>query len=86
MLFTPIHEIAEGQNIRFIGSCGMVMMRNYLTSMSTTLLLVRKWLSMSGIIEKFCTVVGESFKSARNTDVMAPMDFAIVTGWQVRAK
>ena len=25
----------------------------------------------------------ESFKSARNVDVKAPMDFAIVTGWQV---
>jgi len=39
------------------------------------------------LVEKFCTVVGnldESFKSARNTDVKAPMDFAIVTGWQVR--
>jgi len=38
-------------------------------------------------VEKFCTVVGnldESFKSARNTDVKASMDFAIVTGWQVR--
>ena len=39
------------------------------------------------LVEKFCTVVGnlgESFKSARNTDAKAPMDFAIVTGWQVR--
>jgi len=38
-------------------------------------------------VEKLCTVMGkldESFKSARNMDVKAPMDFAIVTGWQVR--
>jgi fatty acid synthase subunit alpha, fungi type len=37
-------------------------------------------------IEAFCSVVGnqnESFKSARTKDVQAPMDFAIVTGWQV---
>jgi len=34
----------------------------------------------------FCAVVGnrdESFKMARNGRVQAPMDFAIVTGWQV---
>lgn len=38
-------------------------------------------------IERFCAVVGnsdESFKAARNGQVQAPMDFAIVTGWQVR--
>ena len=37
-------------------------------------------------IERFCTVVGnrdESFQIARNGRVQAPMDFAIVTGWQV---
>ncbi|KZW02887.1 fatty acid synthase [Exidia glandulosa HHB12029] len=36
-------------------------------------------------IEQFCAVVGnehESFKKARNEAVQAPMDFAIVTGWQ----
>jgi len=38
-------------------------------------------------VEQFCAVVGnqaESFKTARNENVQAPMDFAIVTGWQVR--
>jgi fatty acid synthase subunit alpha len=37
-------------------------------------------------IERFCAVVGnsdESFQTARNGQVQAPMDFAIVTGWQV---
>lgn len=40
----------------------------------------------ASIVERFCSVVGnqgESFSSARSTDVKAPMDFAIVTGWQV---
>jgi fatty acid synthase subunit beta len=39
-------------------------------------------------IERFCSVVrneGEAFKSARNGQVQAPLDFAIVTGWQVSA-
>jgi fatty acid synthase subunit beta len=37
-------------------------------------------------VQRFCDVVGnqgENFKSARNDKVMAPMDFAIVLGWQV---
>ncbi|KAJ3517947.1 hypothetical protein NLJ89_g178 [Agrocybe chaxingu] len=40
-------------------------------------------------VEQFCAVVGnqgESFKSARNENVQAPMDFAIVTGWQAIMK
>jgi fatty acid synthase subunit alpha len=41
----------------------------------------------SNMVERFCAVVGnqdESFKTTRNVEVKAPMDFAIVTGWQVR--
>ena len=37
-------------------------------------------------IERFCAIVrndGEAFKSARTENVRAPLDFAIVTGWQV---
>ena len=37
-------------------------------------------------VKTFCAVVGnqgKSFKTMRNSDVKAPMDFAIVTGWQV---
>ena len=37
-------------------------------------------------VETFCNVIGnqnEFFKSVRTKDVQAPMDFAIVTGWQV---
>ncbi|KAF8632253.1 hypothetical protein AX15_002000 [Amanita polypyramis BW_CC] len=40
-------------------------------------------------IEQFCTVVGNqdgSFKSTRVPVVQAPMDFAIVTGWQAIMK
>jgi fatty acid synthase subunit alpha len=38
-------------------------------------------------VEMFCGVVGnqsEAFKTARTEVVKAPLDFAIVTGWQVR--
>lgn len=37
-------------------------------------------------VETFCGVIGnqnESYKAARTDSVKAPMDFAIVTGWQV---
>lgn len=37
-------------------------------------------------VEDFCSVIGnqgEAFKTTRNSEVQAPMDFAIVTGWQV---
>jgi fatty acid synthase subunit alpha len=38
-------------------------------------------------VERFCAVVrndGEAFKGTRTENVRAPLDFAIVTGWQVR--
>ncbi|WRT68297.1 uncharacterized protein IL334_005273 [Kwoniella shivajii] len=37
-------------------------------------------------VQRFCDVVGnqsEAFKSARNDKISAPMDFAIVLGWQL---
>jgi fatty acid synthase subunit alpha len=37
-------------------------------------------------VERFCGVVGnpdEFFKTVQNAEVKAPMDFAIVAGWQV---
>ncbi|KAL0959379.1 hypothetical protein HGRIS_014632 [Hohenbuehelia grisea] len=40
-------------------------------------------------VERFCAVVGnqgESFKKSRTADVKAPMDFAIVIGWQTIMK
>ena len=35
-------------------------------------------------IEQFCDVgnQGEKFKTSCNPDIEAPMDFAIITGWQ----
>ena len=40
-------------------------------------------------IQRFCDVVGnqgDSFRSSRSEKIMAPMDFAIVLGWQVSFK
>ncbi|KAF7326259.1 Fatty acid synthase [Mycena kentingensis (nom. inval.)] len=43
----------------------------------------------SDAVEQFCAIVGnqgESFQTVRNEQVAAPMDFAIVTGWQAIMK
>jgi hypothetical protein len=40
-------------------------------------------------VGRFCDVVGnhgEKFKASRNPDLEAPMDYAIVNGWQVRSE
>ena len=41
----------------------------------------------AGAVETFCAVVGnqsdENFKILQNSEMKAPMDFAIVTSWQV---
>ena len=43
----------------------------------------------SSDVERFCAVVGnqsEAYRGARAIEMRAPMDFAIVAGWQVREK
>jgi fatty acid synthase subunit alpha, fungi type len=85
----PIHEITEGRNTRikdfywrlWFGddeAMPSIDIRGIFTSPETAL--------QAEDIEKFCAVVGndgESFKSARNEQVQAPMDFGIVTCWKV---
>ncbi|RDB19417.1 hypothetical protein Hypma_013718 [Hypsizygus marmoreus] len=44
---------------------------------------------MAAAVEQSCAVVGNqgtSFKTVRNDNMQTPMDFAIVTGWQVVMK
>jgi fatty acid synthase subunit alpha, fungi type len=86
---TPIHEIAEGRNERikqfywklWYGDNEVlpkIDIRDKFTGPETTV--------EAGAVEAFCAIVGnqgESFKTVRNSDAKAPMDFAIVTGWQV---
>lgn len=87
--FAPIHEIALDRNTRikqfywklWYGDDSVlpeIGLRDTFTGPEVTI--------TTADVEQFCAVVGnqgESFKSARNDTVYAPMDFAIVTGWQV---
>ena len=86
---TPIHEIAEGRNERikqfywklWYGDNEVlpkIDIREKFTGPEVTI--------EADAVETFCAVVGnqgECFKTARSSDVKAPMDFAIVAGWQV---
>ncbi|KAF7310888.1 Fatty acid synthase [Mycena chlorophos] len=90
--FAPIHEIATGRNQRikefywklWYGddqSLPEIDIRETFVGPEVTI--------ESAAVEEFCAVVGnqgESFSAARNEEVSAPMDFAIVTGWQAIMK
>jgi fatty acid synthase subunit alpha len=85
----PIHEISEGRNHRikdfywrlWFGDNEVlpeIDVRDVFTGPEVTI--------KAEDIETFCNVVGnqdEAFKTARSDNIQAPMDFAIVTGWQV---
>ena len=85
----PIHEIAEGRNERIKQFylklwyedneiLPKIDIRDKFTGPENTV--------EASAVEVFCAIVGnqgESFKTVRNSDAKAPMDFVIVTGWQV---
>lgn len=89
MSFAPIHEIAADRNKRikefywrlWFGDNEVlpeIDVRETFTGPEVTI--------TAQDVDAFCNVVGnqsEAFKSARTAEVQAPMDFAIVTGWQV---
>lgn len=91
MPFAPIHEVAADRNKRikefywrlWFGDNEVlpeIDVRETFTGPEVTI--------EAKDIDSFCNVVGnqsESFKTARTAEVQAPMDFAIVTGWQVRS-
>ncbi|QRV90063.1 fatty acid synthase subunit beta [Ceratobasidium sp. AG-Ba] len=88
MGYAPIHEVSEGRNWRikefywklWFGdneALPEIDIRDTFVGPEVTI--------TAEAVERFCAVVGnqsENFKSARNEHVQAPMDFAIVTGWQ----
>ncbi|KAJ7077160.1 fatty acid synthase [Mycena belliarum] len=90
--FAPIHEIATGRNTRikefywklWYGDDAVlpeIDIRETFHGPEVTI--------EAGAVERFCAVVGnqaESFQTVRNEQVSAPMDFAIVTGWQAIMK
>ncbi|EGN98830.1 hypothetical protein SERLA73DRAFT_168429 [Serpula lacrymans var. lacrymans S7.3] len=88
----PIHEVAEGRTRRikefywklWYGDDEVlpeIDLRDTFVGPDVTI--------KSSDIETFCAVVGnqgEEFKTTRTSIVKAPMDFAIVTGWQAIMK
>src|SRR6266852_2954558 len=88
--FAPIHEVTEGRN-----KCIKAFYWRLWFGQDQTLpeaidhrgeLVGPEVTIDAAAIERFCDVVGnqgEKFKTSRNPDIEAPMDFAIVTGWQV---
>jgi fatty acid synthase subunit alpha len=86
----PIHEVADGRNSRIKDFYWRLWFGDDETLPSIG---VRETFYGPEVavtakdVETFCSVVGnqsEAFKSTRNERVQAPMDFGIVTGWQVR--
>ncbi|KAG8889684.1 3-oxoacyl-[acyl-carrier-protein] synthase [Tulasnella sp. 332] len=92
MGYAPIHEIVDGRNSRikefywklWFGdneSLPEIGLRDTFTGPEVTI--------SAAAVESFCSVVGnqgEVFKGKRSETLQAPMDFAIVTGWQAIMK
>ena len=87
--FAPIHEIATGRNERIKQFYWKLWYgdNEVLPNIDIHERFVGPDATInSSDVEQFCAVVGnqgESFKIARNDNVQAPMDFAIVTCWKV---
>ncbi|KAF9532470.1 fatty acid synthase [Crepidotus variabilis] len=86
--FAPIHEVATGRNQRIKRFYWKLWYgdNEVLPEIDIKGKFVGPEVAISSDdIEQFCSVVGnqgEVFKSVRTDTVQAPMDFAIVTGWQ----
>jgi len=90
--FAPIHELSDGRNKRikefywklwYGDDATLPKIDIHETFVGPEITIEAK------DVEQFCAVVGnqgESFKTVRNENVQAPMDFAIVTGWKVCCK
>lgn len=85
----PIHEVADGRNLRIKDFYWRLWFgeNETLPSIGVRETFFGPEVTVTGTdVETFCDVVGnqsEAFKAARNERVQAPMDFGIVTGWQV---
>jgi len=88
--FAPIHEVADGRNSRIKDFYWRLWFGDELSmpKLESRQIFEGPEIKVEASeIERFCSVVrndGEAFKSVRNGKVQAPLDFAIVTGWQVR--
>ena len=85
----PIHEVADGRNLCIKNFYWRLWFGDdeALPSIGVRETFFGPEVTVTGEeVETFCDVVGnqsEAFKTARNERVQAPMDFGIVTGWQV---
>ncbi|KAF7312560.1 Fatty acid synthase subunit alpha [Mycena indigotica] len=90
--FAPIHEIATDRNTRikqfywklWYGDDAVLPQIDIHETFHGPEVTIE-----SAAVEQFCAIVGnqgESFSTVRNEEVTAPMDFAIVTGWQAIMK
>ncbi|KAH9950013.1 fatty acid synthase [Amylocystis lapponica] len=92
MGFAPIHEVAEGRNHRIKEFYWKLWFGDdeVLPSIDLRETFVGPEVTIeAGHVETFCAVIGndgEAFKSVRTDKLQAPMDFAIVTGWQAIMK
>ncbi|KAH8100945.1 fatty acid synthase [Cristinia sonorae] len=91
--FAPIHEVAGDRNTRIKDFYWRLWFGD--NEKLPTNLNVRDTFAGPEVtidadeVEDFCSVIGnqgEAFKTTRNAEVQAPMDFAIVTGWQAIMK
>jgi fatty acid synthase subunit alpha, fungi type len=87
--FAPIHEVVEDRNSRIKDFYWRLWFGDDLKmpSLESRQVFEGPEITVDAQeIERFCSVVkneGEVFKSTRSGKVQAPLDFAIVTGWQV---
>ncbi|KAL4066936.1 hypothetical protein J3A83DRAFT_4165578 [Scleroderma citrinum] len=85
---TPIHEVSEGRNHRIKEFYWKLWFGDDepLSEIDVRETFIGPEVTISGQdVETFCGVIGnqnEAYKLARTSVVKAPMDFAIVTGWQ----
>jgi hypothetical protein len=90
--YAPIHEVAEGRNQRIKEFYWRLWFgdEETLPELNVRDAFVGPDVKISASdVEAFCAVVGnqqEKFTTARTDEVKAPMDFAIVTGWQAIMK
>lgn len=88
--YAPIHEVMEGRTTRIKDFYWRLWFGDdeKMPSLDSKQVFEGPEVTIDATeIERFCAVVrneGEAFKSARTENVQAPLDFAIVTGWQVR--
>lgn len=90
MGYAPIHEVAIGRNTRIKQFYWKLWYGDNETLPGIDIR--EKFVGPEVVIdaaavEEFCAVVGnqtEAFKPAHSENLSVPMDFAIVTGWQVR--